>query len=117
MEFVPAIAMLALIAKLIDTVKMAQARDFKGLTTQVTTWISGVLVLALVSKTQWASSIVIGDRTLDRLDLWSVVFVGLAMASGASLFKDTLRSVNMSGITQDTRSGNCGSDGGRVENQ
>lgn len=96
MEFVPAVAMLALILKVIDFLRYAKAGDLNGVLTQLITWVAGVLVLLLVAQTNWADGITIGDTVLSKLGFWSVVFAGLSLASTASLAKDTLKSVDNS---------------------
>lgn len=94
MEFVPAVAMAALVLKFIDFLRYARAGDINGITTQVIVWLSGVGVLLLVSQTTWADGIEVGDRPLSKLGIWSVVFAGLSISSTASLLKDGLKSVD-----------------------
>ena len=88
MEFVPTVAMIALIVKLIDFVRYAVE------VTQLATWGAGIVGALLVSQTNWASGIVIGDLPLSRMSVWSLVFAGLSLGSTASLAKDTLKSVD-----------------------
>ncbi len=92
--FVPAIAMIALILKLIDFARYARNGDLNGIVTQVATWVAGVVVFVLVAQTVWAQEIVIGDRPLSQLGFWSLVFAGVSIASTASVVKDTLKSVD-----------------------
>ncbi len=94
MEFIPAIAMMALIVKLIDFFRYAANRDWNGVVTQTIVWAGGVLVAFLVAQTEWATTIRIGDTALSRLGAWSLVFAGLTLGSGASVVKDTLKSVD-----------------------
>lgn len=93
MEFIPAAAMLALVAKVVDFLRYATNRDSNGVTTQAIAWAGGVVVAFLVAQTDWASAIRIGDKPLSSLGIWSLVFAGLTFGSGASLVKDTLKSV------------------------
>lgn len=94
MEFLPAVAMVTLILKLIDTLRYAGARDVNGVITQLSTWAAGILVVLLVAQTDWADGIAIGDRSLGTLGFWSLVFYGMSAASAASLAKDTLKAVD-----------------------
>lgn len=94
MEFVPAVAMLALIVKVIDFLRYARNRDANGVLTQLITWAAGVVSLLLVAQTDWAATVAIGDRALSQLGFWSIFFAGLTAGSGASLLKDTLKSVD-----------------------
>jgi hypothetical protein len=86
--------MLALVLKVIDFLRYAKAADINGVATQAITWIAGVVVLLLVSQTNWADGIPIGDTPLSKLGFWSLVFAGVSLASTASLTKDTLKSVD-----------------------
>lgn len=93
-EFVPAVAMLALVLKVVDFLRYAKAGDLNGVVTQLIVWISGVAVLLLVAQTTWASTISVSGVTLSHLSFWSVVFAGFTVSSGASLVKDTLKAVD-----------------------
>lgn len=94
MEFVPAVAMVALILKLIDFARYARAGDVNGVLTQAATWTAGVLVLVLVAQTDWADSLDVGGFALGKLGIWSLVFYGMSAGSAASLAKDTLKAVD-----------------------
>ncbi len=94
MEFLPAVAMVTLILKLIDFLRYARGRDVNGMLTQLSTWVAGVVVLLLVAQTDWADGIQIGDRALGVLSFWSLVFYGMSAGSAASLTKDTLKAVD-----------------------
>ncbi len=94
MEFVPAVAAIALIMKLIDFTRYARARDVNGIVTQLATWLAGILVFLLVAQTTWAKGITLAGQTMDRLGFWSLVFAGVSVASTASVVKDTLKAVD-----------------------
>lgn len=94
MEFVPALAMAALIYKVIDFCRYLRAADVNGVLTQLAAWIAGVLVVLLVAQTDWANGIGVGDKNLGMLSFWSLVFFGLTVGSGASLVKDTVKAVD-----------------------
>jgi hypothetical protein len=96
MEFLPVVAMAALILKLIDFLRYCRAADVNGITTQLAAWIAGVLVVLLVAQTDWADGISIGDMSLGTLGFWSLVFYGLSAGSTASFVKDTLKAVDNS---------------------
>lgn len=96
MEFIPALAMAALILKVVDFLRYAKAADMNGVLTQLITWVAGVVVLLLVAQTDWADGIPIGDTPLSALGFWSIVFAGMSAGSVASVGKDTLKSVDNS---------------------
>lgn len=94
MEFVPALAMAALTLKCIDFLRYLRAADVNGVFTQLAAWIAGVIVVILVAQTDWADGIGVGDMNLASLNIWSLIFYGLAAGSSASVVKDVLKSVD-----------------------
>lgn len=94
MEFVPAVAMLLLITKVVDFLRYARNRDANGVLTQLIAWAGGVAVVLLVAKTTWANGITVGDRPLNYLDIWSQLFAGLMIGSSASFAKDLTKSID-----------------------
>jgi len=88
MEFVPVVAMAALTLKLMDFVRYLKAGDSNGVITQFAAWVIGVVVTVLVAQTDWADGISVGDMTLGTINIWSLIFVGLAAGSTASVVKD-----------------------------
>jgi hypothetical protein len=93
-EFIPAVATLALIYKIVDFVRYSRARDFNGIVTQLVTWAAGVIVLLLVAQTTWAATVQVGNTPLSKLGVWSIVFAGVTVASSASLVKDAIKSID-----------------------
>lgn len=96
MEFVPVAAMAALILKCVDLMRYLRAGDINGVVTQVVSWLAGVIVVMLVAHTDWADGIAVGDMSMATLNIWSLVFFGLSVGSGASLVKDLLKAVDNS---------------------
>lgn len=96
MEFLPVVAMAALTLKVIDFLRYLRAADINGITTQLASWIAGVIVVLLVAQTDWADGISIGDMNLHTLGFWSLVFYGLSAGSTASFVKDSLKAVDNS---------------------
>ncbi len=94
MEFLPALALLALVKKLIDFLRYASARDVNGVVTQLVTWVSGFGALLLAAQTNWADQIMVGDSSLAALNVWSLVFVGMTVASSASVVHDVTKAVD-----------------------
>lgn len=94
MDFVPAVAMLALVLKVIDFLRYATNRDANGVITQLITWCAGIVALTLVAHTTWAGGIMVGGVALAKLGFWSQFFAGLTVSSGASLAKDALKAVD-----------------------
>ena len=96
MDFVPTLAMAALIFKIVDLLRYANNRDFNGVFTQLITWFAGIVVAFLVAKTAWAASISVAGLPLSKLGTWSIVFAGASIGSGASVFNDARKAVDAS---------------------
>ncbi len=93
-EFVPALALAALVLKIIDFLRYIKARDVNGAGTQLIVWAAGVGALLLVAQTQFATEIPVGDMNLSQLGVWDIVFAGLSLGSLASASKDVLKSID-----------------------
>ena len=98
-DFIPAVAAIALIVKVIDFLRYARAGDTNGMFTQLCVWLAGVAVVLLLAQTAWASEINIGDIALSSLGFWSQVFYGLSIGSLGSTFKDGLKAIDNSNST------------------
>ncbi len=96
LEFVPVAAMALLVLKVVDFLRYLVAANVNGVITQLAAWAAGILVLLLVSHTNWAGAVIIGGFPLSKLGVWSLVFYGMATASAASVGKDALKAVDNS---------------------
>lgn len=89
MEFVPLVALGALVKKVVDTLKYATNGLWNRVLTQLATWAGGFFAVWLASESNWSDGIEIGDQVLGRLNLASLVFVGMTVASvGGVIFHD-----------------------------
>lgn len=89
MEFVPVLAMLALVKKLIDFFKYATNKDTNGMLTTGLSWVAGIAAVLLYSKSDFASGIDIGGN-LANMNIYSLIAIGLSVGSGAGLAADFL---------------------------
>lgn len=103
MEFVPLLAMLALIKKVGDWLKQITNNDWNGVVTQLVIWVGAVVIVWLVSETDFAEGVGIGDTNLAAVNFASIVFVGLFIGSGASLVHDWFQSRDNSNSPTTTR--------------
>ena len=94
MEFVPIVAMAALILKVIDFLRYTVAADINGAGTQLIVWVAGIATTFLVAHTEWADGVEVGGVALAKLGFWSLVFVGLSTSSVAAAGKDLLKSLD-----------------------
>lgn len=96
MPFVPVLAMLALIVKVVDFTKFLSSRNFAAALTQIYVWLSGIVVILLFAQTEWAGGINIGDTTLASLNFWAIVALGLSIGSAGSVLNDVKNAVDPS---------------------
>lgn len=96
MDFVPIIAVVALVWKVVDFVKYLRARDVDGALTQGVVWAAGVLAVFLLSGTNFAGGIVLGDVAVSAMNWQSLVLVGLSIGSSASALVDFKKAVDNS---------------------
>lgn len=94
LDFVPILALVILIKKMLDFLRYLSAQDWNAVVTQLIAWVGGVGGVMLAAQTDWAGGIVIGDFTLENLSAWSLVFVGLTISSGASFIHDATKAVD-----------------------
>lgn len=117
MEFVPLAAMGSLVFTLINFFRYITNKDTASAITQIISWGSGVLVVFLVSQTDFASGVIIGDKTLDTIDAMGLLFVGLMASSLFGFAKSALQAFDNSDTAR-TRSLLPGSsDGNPHDNQ
>lgn len=96
MEFVPTAAMATLVVAIINFLRYARAKDVNGMTTQASSWIAGVAVTFLGSQTDFADGISIGEATLGSLNAWSLVLVGMTVASVGSFAVEIKKAIDNS---------------------
>lgn len=94
MEFVPVLALVLLVKKILDFLRYATNGNINGVVTQLISWLAGIGAVVLVAQTDWASGINVGDATLSTLNFWSLLFVGLTISSGASVVHDVTKAVD-----------------------
>lgn len=80
----------ALIYSLVNLVKMAQGGQWKSVSTLVFTYLIGILVVAIVVRTSYASGINVGDVRLDLMNQWDQFLLGFQLASAGNLAYDVI---------------------------
>lgn len=88
MEFVPMIAMAALVLKLIDFAGYAVNRDTNGVRTQLVAWGAGIIATLIYAHSDWARGFSFGGLSLHQMNTWSQIIVGVQFASVASAGHD-----------------------------
>ena len=94
MEFVPIVALGTLVYMFVIVLKNLSAQQWRPVATQVIAWLAGIGGIFLMARTQFAGGISIGDLTLDRLDFWSKVFVGLLATSLLSSLHEVKKAID-----------------------
>ncbi len=96
MDFVPVLAMISLVITIINLIKYLRAGDWNGTVTTLSVMVAGVVVMFLVAKTDFAAGIVIADKPLGDYNNWSLLFVGLTIASMSAFANDLRKSLDNS---------------------
>jgi hypothetical protein len=92
LEPITALSLVALVAKLIDFFRYASARDRNGVVTQAAAWAAGVAVAFLAAAADLTAGLtLVGDVPLGSVNGWSLVLVGVSLASLASAGADYKR--------------------------
>ena len=79
---------LPVVWKLVDFVKYARAQDWNAVTTQAMVWGGGVGLLFLLSRTDFAPTISLGNLAFNLVSGPTIIFIGLSGGSAASIGYD-----------------------------
>lgn len=103
----------AFVKKAVDFVRGLRGRDINLVLTQLVAWITGIVVVWLAAKVDFASAVEIANVQLDQMSLWTQAALGVLLGSGASVGQDILKSIDntqseakpklVSGTTTDVR--------------
>ena len=96
MDFVPLLAAVTLIWKVVDFARFIRAKDVDSALVQVVVWVVGVAVTFLLAGTNWADAIVLGDVGIGNMTWQSLLLVGLSLGSSASALVDFKRAFDNS---------------------
>lgn len=77
----PLIALGALVYTFVNFLKYLQNKHYGSATTQLVSWVSGVLAVELVAHTSFAAGITVGGVPLDTMSGASLLVVGLLVTS------------------------------------
>lgn len=94
MEFVPIIALGTLVFTFVMFLKNLTAQQWSPAITQAIAWLAGIGGIFIMAETQFAGGIHIGNMTLDKLDFWSKVVVGLLATSLLSALNEVKKAID-----------------------
>jgi hypothetical protein len=95
MEFVPLLAMGALVGKFIDFLKYLRARDWNGASTILIAWAAGLGATFLVASTSFAAGVDIGaGKMLADLTAPDKAFFGMMASSIFGFAYDVKKSLD-----------------------
>jgi hypothetical protein len=94
MDFIPVAILATLVVKFTDFLKRLFSGDVNGVVTQLVVWGAGVAAVFLVSASQWAKDVQIGQLGLDTLGNWSLVLVGFCIGSAGSFVYDAKKALD-----------------------
>lgn len=88
MEFVPVLAMGALVITIINLAKYIRSGNWNGTVTTLVVLAAGVFVVLLVGQTDFADGIIVAERPMSEYNNWSLLFIGLSLSSMAAFAND-----------------------------
>jgi hypothetical protein len=94
MQFTLIIALGTLVYTFVIFLKNLTAQQWSSAITQAIAWCAGIGGVFIMAATQFAGGISIGDMTLDRLDFWSKVLVGLLATSLLSTLHEFKKAID-----------------------
>lgn len=94
MEFAPLLAAVALIWKIVDVVQYLRAGNRDNALTQVGVWLAGIIVIVLLSASDFANGIDVAGFTLGNLNVASLILLGMSMGSTASIGVDIKKAID-----------------------
>ena len=94
MDFVPTAAMAALVMTVVNFARYARGKDWSAVLTQALSWAGGVAAMAIYSRSDFASGVMVGDVSLAGLSGWSVVAVGLTVGAAPSVLVEGLKAID-----------------------
>lgn len=94
LTFVPMVAMVALIYKLIDFTRYLVNADRNGVVTQLLVWLAGVVAIVLYAHTNFGTGLVFGGLALHKMNIWAQIVIGLQAGSVASAGKDAIKAID-----------------------
>lgn len=86
--------MASIIKKIVDFVKYLAAGDINAVVTQLVAWAVGVGLAFLAANSDWADTFEVNGQAASTLNGWSLVFVGIAIASAAGFGWDTVKAID-----------------------
>jgi hypothetical protein len=93
-EFIPMLALGALVFTVVMFLKNLSAQQWRPAATQIVAWACGVAGVFVMAATQFAGGISVGSLMLDQLDGWSKVLIGLFAASMISIVNEFKKAID-----------------------
>lgn len=98
---VPLVAFGTLVFTFVNALKFAAAKDFNALGTQVVAWVSGVAATFLASaSTAFGGGVGVAGHSLNDLDAYSKVIVGLLATSLLSTVNEIKKAIDNTDTSQ-----------------
>lgn len=92
----PLLLLGTLVFTFVNFLRYLSARQWSAVVTQLIAWAAGVIGVFLFRMSDFASDVRIGERTLDQLDVWSALLLGLLATSLLSTLNELKKAVDNS---------------------
>ena len=90
------VGLVALVWKVVDFIRLVAngSQSKSGIVTQLVAWVGGIMAVVLYAASDFASTVSIGDKPLDKLSFVTLVLVGMALGSIASASVDVKQAID-----------------------
>lgn len=80
----------ALVWKAVDFIRLVSniKTEMSAIVTQILAWLMGIITVLAYASSDFATSVTIGEQSLDSMNFWSLMLIGIAIASLGSAAVD-----------------------------
>lgn len=93
-DLLPVALVGALVYTVINFLKLVTNRQWSGVATQVCTWLGGVIVVVIASRSSFGPSVNVAGVALSSANAADLALIGLSASSLFSAFYDVKRAID-----------------------
>jgi hypothetical protein len=93
-QFIPAVALVALVKKFIDFGAYLTNKRYRAAATQLVVWLAGIIAVCLYAQTDWADTFEFAGMILSKMNFATQIALGLGVGSTASFGTDLIKGID-----------------------
>lgn len=94
--FITTAGALGFVKAVVDLVKYVRAGNVNGWVTQLAVWAAGIIVVVLLSHSDFGDTVTVGNVTLDLASGATLILAGLGLGSAAMLANEFKSAIDSS---------------------